>query len=1372
MPPYDPTAYPERPQQPDGVGAALKIGATLIGVGLGIGAYRALRQSTAGAFADARYMLEPLSMKLGRLGHNFRESLSSLSSTRTFSRGLLPEISRQYTQFMSTPDSVRQQLQRNLKKAIKRRFSRPEGLHTNLPEGYEYLNVEHVVSEYERVGAGAAKPIGGGRETVTIFGREMDELDLIAMKQMRRKADPLLTGEEIIDRGVFLNRKEGVITEAFTAGSIQKALTERLRYPFVGNPLDFIFSGEGPLTARLSAKNMAMLGFEPEQGFIIDDELFSIREGELQKLGSGYKIYATDSSAARGIASMDERYASTKPLRGYKDAATGRTRKGLIEKGFYDHPILEAIFNKKIGGGPSLNELIEGATGRRLNFVYNADTGATPLTASVDEWLTSKGLDVYSSRHAVEPKTVYGKIFDWFKRFGKTTPHPKYSGAEGIVWHPKRGFVKGEDQLDLFERIANKLGIETSQYAHLTEEELILARTQKGRISMERLRRLRRVQSGREASPFGKVDPSPKQRRQNAFRGLKPSSPVSAQYMAYEGGFMNSLKIKAAQGSQTTVRLIEALTGLGVKPMGPMQFLGAAALTGVGAYLAWEGLHFFDYLVEKANPFGDVGLKKSALATYGTLKVGQQAITNYTMTPVAEGVDAVFPGLPDSFLGYAFRGLAGIAVGGAIGKRLASKRAANRGILSDIGQATAKTRGGMVGAVVGGLALGTSATMKDWRDLRAEYMGEKLVPIRENRWWGLGPQDYAGGDITRMRKHYIARQMEDQPYDIYGGKGAYFLNVSPLTLPLRTPLTSWTGLPGTDPYYTERRNYYNQPYPLTGQLFTDVPIIGPLLGATIGEGLKPTKIMHGHAIRDFIQKRGKKDELQQIASELGYETINPGFTVPRVPSLLDAAGQTLDRIKTFWGMRGFIIGFAKKQLTGTSDFFAEGRRWQNATDLYSTSRAYYDMDLGGAIGSTELLRRFLPGMRTRDEINPMVSNFHNGYNASGGFQVFPGSPFMGGQGQPSTLIKTDHSAAFSVNPSTSWTMGLKPSLPHIPYAFSKLYQRQTPLDLYRDRITVGDDFYDWTQPIDSMLIPYMRQMASRDVIDSATSGAAFAVLGRDPYSAMVLGIGGMGAGVVSNLLNTGDHWEKEQRRREIETYFDSMKAQKVEVLSDIAQRAGRNDVVARLDKIHGRTMRGLDYGSANQEFIENAYLALPKADRRFLLDFSHAPSEYHEDILREVPDYMAPMLQKIWQARGGSLGANMQALQQSQASVAGTPMPGPGWAGWRPDVSLDDIKLASVQFDGRDVHDYGFWGADERDLDRSRPYIKNLITLPNMATIGDEMIAASYSMPINNMQISSMPTVGAVGDNHANIDIMYDRRSTFDAYKYRYSGRF
>ena len=47
-----------------------------------------------------------------------------------------------------------------------------------------------------------------------------------------------------------------------------------------------------------------------------------------------------------------------------------------------------------------------------------------------------------------------------------------------------------------------------------------------------------------------------------------------------------------------------------------------------------------------------------------------------------------------------------------------------------------------------------------------------------------------------------------------------------------------------DPYWLEKKRYHDRPFPITSPAFTNVPLVGDFLAATIGKVVKPVKLMH------------------------------------------------------------------------------------------------------------------------------------------------------------------------------------------------------------------------------------------------------------------------------------------------------------------------------------------------------------------------------------------------------------------------------------------------------------------------------------------------------------------------------------------------
>jgi len=144
------------------------------------------------------------------------------------------------------------------------------------------------------------------------------------------------------------------------------------------------------------------------------------------------------------------------------------------------------------------------------------------------------------------------------------------------------------------------------------------------------------------------------------------------------------------------------------------------------------------------------------------------------------------------------------------------------------------------GALIGLAAMlpflpGMLGSRKTGSEERRIYSGEQEVPVRQGRWWEVGETPFAGTRITAWRPHAsVLAESHARAKSLYGSEENAWAH-SPILHPLR-----WL----KDPYYLEKLHYKDRPYPITSPAFSNVPIIGPLLAASIGKVFKPVKRMH------------------------------------------------------------------------------------------------------------------------------------------------------------------------------------------------------------------------------------------------------------------------------------------------------------------------------------------------------------------------------------------------------------------------------------------------------------------------------------------------------------------------------------------------
>lgn len=248
-------------------------------------------------------------------------------------------------------------------------------------------------------------------------------------------------------------------------------------------------------------------------------------------------------------------------------------------------------------------------------------------------------------------------------------------------------------------------------------------------------------------------------------------------------------------------------------------------------------------------------------------------------------------------------------------------------------------------------------------ELEEIYSGKKEVPVRKGRFWELGRTPYEGTRIQYFRPHWYPRMLQ-RSYE------------KSLGIEDRSPFKQW--LLENFTYDIEREQYYDRPYPITGVAFEDIPIIGPVLGATIGQLIKPQQLMH---TEEWIQKGEKSfssaTKVLRLEERSG-EGIRPdrGDTPPGTPiistDLTQMLGEQFYRMTELIGLVGFSLSSIKNAITGSDEWFDQEERLQSARRMYGAERKYWDLSLGGGLGTTEFFRRLYPHRRRQiPEYNPI-----------------------------------------------------------------------------------------------------------------------------------------------------------------------------------------------------------------------------------------------------------------------------------------------------------------------------------------------------------------------------------------------------------------
>jgi intein/homing endonuclease len=308
--------------------------------------------------------------------------------------------------------------------------------------------------------------------------------------------------------------------------------------------------------------------------------------------------------------------------------------------------------------------------------------------------------------------------------------------------------------------------------------------------------------------------------------------------------------------------------------------------------------------------------------------------------------EKTFLGIPDKSISLikeqADKQLSGF--GGRIARKIAGVQK-GKGLLGGMARLLGKTTPSNLGwkaGILAGAALvspfipGALVPSERPEELEALYSGEKKVAIRKGRWWEFSKSPYEGGRITQFQQHWFPRMLARAKEKSMWGEN------------VPSPLEQWWKENFT--YELETRHYSDRPYPVSGAAFQDVPLIGPLLSATVGRIFKPPVLMHQEE-----WMRSSEQGTETLASPLNYgEEVLPGDLERGSPispfGLKGTIGRQIYNMTEMVGLPGFTMTAIKEAITGEADTFTQEAQLESANRMYGAERSYWDLELGGGLG--------------------------------------------------------------------------------------------------------------------------------------------------------------------------------------------------------------------------------------------------------------------------------------------------------------------------------------------------------------------------------------------------------------------------------------
>jgi len=484
------------------------------------------------------------------------------------------------------------------------------------------------------------------------------------------------------------------------------------------------------------------------------------------------------------------------------------------------------------------------------------------------------------------------------------------------------------------------------------------------------------------------------------------SNPV----IPYPSGLASAAKL-GILWSTDTMRKIGSHVGVG---WDPFEYSGMnltklwAKRVGVAAGVS-QGYSALDTIVDTSGLFDwtmfdegiTVGLADQAVRArlgagwiYDTL--GVDNASRY-MEGLMPGSTKVIPG---AAMGFYLGGIKGAAIGGLLNAAIQPQ--ASEGPLSFL-------------SIAPPLAPFVTDMTKSFDELQDIYEGQELVQRRRGAGWSLGITPIAGGRVEGYEPSWYARlksQYRAGP-SLYGSKVEQFLfkDIPFLDISIGDFL---------DPQYIEWKHYRDRPYSIASAPFEEVPLVGPVLGATAGRlfnMLHPlgSTTLHKNEGEEAYMRGTTYDWKGNLRGTFGpqyggfVESRNPqnvmaGNSGSQMPLMSPHQLRPLISEQVYRGiieppgLPGFLTSSI---LWGGDEPFVDTPVLASASALDSFTRTYWDQNLGDMMATNEIIRRMIPRKRTSFE---EVNFLQNRMPSWMGGDLQQGDPYCL---TPDTLVETN-----------------------------------------------------------------------------------------------------------------------------------------------------------------------------------------------------------------------------------------------------------------------------------------------------------------------------------------------------------------------------
>ena len=159
------------------------------------------------------------------------------------------------------------------------------------------------------------------------------------------------------------------------------------------------------------------------------------------------------------------------------------------------------------------------------------------------------------------------------------------------------------------------------------------------------------------------------------------------------------------------------------------------------------------------------------------------------------------------------------------------------------------------------------------------------------------------------------------------------------------------------------------------------------------------------------------------------------------------------------------------------------------------------------------------------------------------------------------------------------------------------------------------------------------------------------------------------------------------------------------------------------------------YGLREDATWSQLLRALPTNERDYMLEFSkEKDKKKQKEILEIVSPYQRKVLDIAW-------GNNKEKLESNHSYFQKHKMPGAFWSGWDPSISLDNVKIKTIENEGMLLSDFGVYESQLEDPEyRSSPEIMDYQNPTSIIPMIKNLTGSLRGIGLTGVDVSVTPS--------------------------------